>query len=274
MTLVRERRSDVLPSASAAARHAPCARARVVARGSPHRRGAPHRDHRRRPAHPRDGGRARLGELPELRGVRQPRVQRDRAGGTPSAPDGDAVDRRRTAGDLLLRRGPRAEARVRGRRPPRSTGGCGAGRGGTRRSPAARGDLSRGDQRHGPPGRLGDPDGHRHRLRTRSARRHRERAPGSAPDLPADPGGRRRPDRDHRDRLLLHRSPGSRSAAARLAPSRSLHCPGAAKDHGVVVADPARCRDLGPGARRRDPRHGRRSPVGPRRPRCLDQGRR
>ena len=161
--------------------------------------------------HPRHGGRARLGELPELQGYANlvssaigPEVLHLHLTVTQWTGDGLLaifffvagleLKREFVAGDL---RDPRVAAV-----PVAAALGGG---------PAARGDLARGDQWHGSPGRLGNPDGHRHRVRTGSARRHRERPAGSAPDLPADPGGRRRPDRDHRDRLLLHRSPGPRS---------------------------------------------------------------
>ena len=55
-----------------------------------------------------------------------------------------------------------------------------------------------------PPGRLGHPDGHRHRVRPRRARGHGPQAAGGAARVPADPRRGRRPRRDPRDRDLLH----------------------------------------------------------------------
>ena len=73
---------------------------------------------------------------------------------------------------------------------------------------------SRAGRRGRRPARVGDPHGHRHRLRPRGARRHRL-APALGPALlPADPRGRRRPHRDHDHRDLLHLRPRGRAAAA------------------------------------------------------------
>ena len=57
---------------------------------------------------------------------------------------------------------------------------------------------------------LGDPDRHRHRVRAGRARGDRPLPAARAADVPAHPGGGRRPARDHHHRRLLHRRPVGR----------------------------------------------------------------
>ena len=113
------------------------------------------------------------------------------------------LGRRRAAGDLLLRRRPRTQARVRRRRPARPGARRAADRGGGRRDGGARRrSSSRSTSRAGRrrPSRLGDPDGHRHRVRARRARGDLHAPAERAAHVPADPGGGRRSAGHHGDR--------------------------------------------------------------------------
>ena len=217
------------PTASSAGRPGP--RPRHVARG------AAHRDRRWRDAPRRGRRRARLGELPLARGA-------TRRSATPCVGPGRGhlrahpgpLGRRRAARPVLLRRRARAQARVPRRRPahpgarPRSPS--------SRHSPASPvpalvftvavvggGRRLRRDLRG-----LGDPDGHRHRLRPRGARRHRLPPALGAARLPAHPRRRRRPHRDHDHRDLLHRGPRGPPPAARALPLGRVRVPRAAPD--------------------------------------------
>ena len=140
-------------------------------------RGEPHRRHPARG----DGGRDAAGRWPRSsrwsgrtrRGRRLQRVERSarRAVGVAPGSHAGPVGRRRAARDLLLRRRAGTQTRVRRRRLARPAQGRTARRRCGRRDGRPCADLRR-LQRRGGWGRacrLGDPDRHRHRLRTRRA---------------------------------------------------------------------------------------------------------
>ena len=105
--------------------------------------------------------------------------------------------------------------------------------------------------------RLGHPDGHRHRVRGRRAGRHLHPPAGGPADVPAHPGRRRRPARDHGDRGVLHRQDQRRRAPGRADPADAVRGPRAAPDPVVVAARPAGGAHLGIRPRVRGARDGR-----------------
>ena len=90
------------------------------------------------------------------------------------------VGQRRPDGGLLLRRGPRDQARAGRGRAPRSRQGRAAGGRRARRDGGARAVYARVQRRWRRERRLGHPDGHRHRVRAGRARA--ARLAGSRPD--------------------------------------------------------------------------------------------
>ena len=210
-------------------------------------------------------GRLDLGELPCGRVV--PLVHQLR----PRAARPGAVGSRRRADSVLLRGRARAEAGVRRRLAATSRRRVGSGDRGAvrcrRTSPAlSRGQRLRVDRAAG---RVGDPGGYRHRLRSRRAVGRRLEPAGLAACVPAHPGGRRRPrgDRDHRGGLHRH--------GARAGPGRSrcvLAAVWAVLQHVRVALGPWDLPgDRGGGvvvhARERRARHHRRRTPGPADPR-------
>ena len=115
--------------------------------------GAPRGDRRRRPPARRGGRGPRLGELPVGERLRDPARHPGRPGVAAPGPDARHLGRRRAAGDLLLRRGPRAQARVRRRRPARAPAGRAARRRRRRRHGGARAALRRCSTSAGTPAR-------------------------------------------------------------------------------------------------------------------------
>ncbi len=117
-----------------------------------------------------------------------------------------ALGRRRRAHAVLLRGRARAQARVRRRVAAAAGGRRRAGRRRGLRGGRAGADLP--DRQRGctrtAPGRLGDPGGHRHRVRAGRAGGGRVEPADGAAGVPAHPRGRRRPGRDRDHRRLLH----------------------------------------------------------------------
>ena len=180
-----------------------------------------------------------------------------RSGCSAPGPHVGAVGRGRVAGDLLLRRGAGAQARVRRRRPARPASRRVAGRGCSGWDGAAGADLRGGRCRRGwwRCGGLGGADGDRHRVRAGGARGDQHSSAGGVADLPAHPRRGRRPvgDRDHRG--VLHGLAGAGAAAARTGPAGSVRGAGAASGAVVVAAAAAGDPDLGAGARVGGARH-------------------
>ena len=128
---------------------------RILGRGQPHRRGAAQGNRRRRTVAGRDRHRAGLGELAMDRQLLPAAGRRGRPGrAAPESHPGD-LGGGRPAGDLLLRRRPGTQARIRGRRPagPQARGGADRGRG--RRDDRPGAGLLRHCRQHRPEG-LGD----------------------------------------------------------------------------------------------------------------------
>ena len=168
-------------------------RARIVSRGHQDRRDPAPGNRRRRVAAAGHRAGAGLGELavvgrvPAVAGLHD-RPQRPAPGSDPGR-----VGRRRAARDLLLRRRPGTQTRIRRRRPAGTPpcGVAGARRG--RRDDHARGAVH-GDQpghRGRRPAGVGDPHRHRHRLRPSGSRGDQHPSAGRAADVPADSRGGR-----------------------------------------------------------------------------------
>ena len=197
------------PDRSRAHHPASCTAIAVWRGSSPSRSPLPARRGRRRhPAHRRHDRRAGLGErlAGQLRvvlvdgGPRRGRRLRVRRGSP-------APRQRPADGPVLLRRRDGDQARARRRRAARPSGGRPAGDGRARRDDRAGGDLLRVQRRRRRTRRMGDPDGHRRRLRARRRRPARVTGPGIDQGAAADAGDRRRHRRDRRDRRVLHVGP-------------------------------------------------------------------
>ena len=134
------------------------------------------------------------------------------------------LDQRPADGDLLPAGRPRDQARGRdGRALGRRQGGAACDRRGRRHGRAGR-DLRLAQLgRPGRDPRLGDPVGHRHRVRARRAVAVRRAGAGGPEDLPDDARRARRPRRHRHHRALLHQRPVGAGAAARRH-SRSSAC--------------------------------------------------
>ena len=211
---------------------------------------------RRDAAHVRRGHGAGLGELALVVDVRR------RAGlvvgSAPSAPPPQPgrVGRRRAAGDLLLRRGAGAQARVRRRRAARPAAGRPAGGRRGRRDGVAGPDLPRRERGPGHLARLGDPDRDGHRVRGRRTGRdqlapaERRCAPSCSPSPWSTTCWRSRSSRSSTPSGCT--SSTSRWPCCPWRRSRSSPTPDA---HGVPPAA-VRARDLGARARVRGARDG------------------
>ncbi len=209
------------------------------------------------------GGRGALGQLALAGGLRLAASHRGGARGPPSPSVARALGLRRTAGDILLRRRCRTKTRVRRREPPRSQARRCAdrGRSGWHGHPGSLLRRDRGDRRSRGTARLGDPDGHRHRVRPRGSRDLRPRAAARPPDVSAHARRRRRSARHHRDRDLLHRTDRFRDAGGRARRGGRLRRAGATGVALVAAAHPGRHRGLGADARVRRARDRCRRPA-------------
>ena len=132
---------------------------------------------------------------------------------------GAALGRRRADGALLLRRRARDQARGHRRRAVDAARRPAADRRGARRHAGAGRHLPGAERRGRRRGRVGRPDGDRHRVRARRARAARPARPERPEGLPDGARDRRRHRGDPRHRDLLHRrrstGSGSRSRSSR-----------------------------------------------------------